>query len=584
MDNVPGNIAADARLERIEAALASLEQRVRALESGAPVAPAPAQQARIAEPGVVSESVTPGPERLDVAAGLSLVGRTFVVFGGAYLLRALTDSGRLPRGAGIALGVAYALAWLVVADRAAARGRRVSAAFHGTTAVLIGLPLLWDAPTRFALLLPNAAAGAVTAFVGLALFVSWRRALQSLAAAATLGALGVTVGLVGSTGHVAPFAVFAVLVGIATLWLGYDRDWFWLRWPAAIVANIIVLGLVSRAVAPEHRESWHAGIAVPLFLFVAYLASFAARTLVRGRLVIPFEIAQTVAALGIGLGGAVAVAHLRGGGAAALGAAAILLGVGCYAVAFAFVERRHGLGANFFFYSTLALVLTLVGTGILLPAAAFSMVSAALAVLTTWLAVRRSRLALAGHAAVYVCVAALVSGLLPWAATAFGRTLVGAPLALAGWVALAGSVVCLAMPRPIQPGVPATFASVPRLVIALVVVAGAGAVVVAALARVTAGMPADPGIVATDRTAVMALAALALAWATRYERFLELGWLLYPVLLVGAVKLLVEDFPRSKPATLFLALALYGLALIAAPRLARRPSVTAPVDRSPATR
>jgi hypothetical protein len=41
------------------------------------------------------------------------------------------------------------------------------------------------------------------------------------------------------------------------------------------------------------------------------------------------------------------------------------------------------------------------------------------------------------------------------------------------------------------------------------------------------------------------------------------------VLLVGAVKLIAEDFPHSRPATLFIALAFYGGALIAAPRIAR---------------
>ena len=37
----------------------------------------------------------------------------------------------------------------------------------------------------------------------------------------------------------------------------------------------------------------------------------------------------------------------------------------------------------------------------------------------------------------------------------------------------------------------------------------------------------------------------------------------------GGVKLAVEDLPHSKPATLFVALAFYGAALIAASRLNR---------------
>jgi hypothetical protein len=83
---------------------------------------------------------------------------------------------------------------------------------------------------------------------------------------------------------------------------------------------------------------------------------------------------------------------------------------------------------------------------------------------------------------------------------------------------------------------------------------------------------------------VIALSALALAAVARYEPLREFGWLLYPVLLIGAVKLLVEDFQRSRPATLFIALALYGVALIAAPRLVRRAAGGVPVDRRAATR
>ena len=69
------------------------------------------------------------------------------------------------------------------------------------------------------------------------------------------------------------------------------------------------------------------------------------------------------------------------------------------------------------------------------------------------------------------------------------------------------------------------------------------------------GHAADAGVVATVRTSVLATAALALAWAGRAERFRESAWLLYPVLAAGGLKLIAEDLPRSRPATLFIALA-----------------------------
>ena len=50
--------------------------------------------------------------------------------------------------------------------------------------------------------------------------------------------------------------------------------------------------------------------------------------------------------------------------------------------------------------------------------------------------------------------------------------------------------------------------------------------------------------------------------------------LVYPILVVGGIKLVVEDLRHGDPVALFAAFACYGLALIAAPRLQRRPPAT----------
>jgi len=42
-----------------------------------------------------------------------------------------------------------------------------------------------------------------------------------------------------------------------------------------------------------------------------------------------------------------------------------------------------------------------------------------------------------------------------------------------------------------------------------------------------------------------------------------------PLLVVVGLKMVAQDFKYSRPATLFIALALYGVALIVAPRLRR---------------
>ena len=90
--------------------------------------------------------------------------------------------------------------------------------------------------------------------------------------------------------------------------------------------------------------------------------------------------------------------------------------------------------------------------------------------------------------------------------------------------------------------------------------------------RLTGGLPGggvDAGILATLQTLVLALSALLLAWMGRRELFAEWGWLVYPVLAVTGLKILLQDFSRSRPATLFLTLAVYGCVLILSPRLRR---------------
>jgi len=114
---------------------------------------------------------------------------------------------------------------------------------------------------------------------------------------------------------------------------------------------------------------------------------------------------------------------------------------------------------------------------------------------------------------------------------------------------------------------------VPRFVIVLVLVLSAGGALVGYLAPVVGGGPdgsIDAGLLATIRTGVLAAATLFCAWMGRHARFREWGWLVYPVLIGTGMKMVVQDFARSRPATLFVALALYGVALILAPRMRRR--------------
>ncbi|MDO8793002.1 MAG: hypothetical protein Q7J25_00095 [Vicinamibacterales bacterium] len=599
----------DDRLERVEStvgdlerALAAIEQRLAALERerGVLAAPAPPPQP--------DDEVWAPPHvaRDEFIAILSFAGRSFVALGGAYLLRALTDSAILPQAAGIALGLAYALSWLVMADRVGAAGERVrresasrelavsgfpspgpgtgsrthavSAAFHGVVFSIIAFPLLWEATVRFKYLSPDATAAALTLVTALAFGVAVRQRLQALAWIVTLTALSAALGLIGATAIVAPFAAFLVVLGVATLWLGYANKWVVLRWPVAFVADVAVLALTLRMSNSAWAEPTLRVVAVQLLLLNGYLASIVVRTLVRARDVNGFEIVQSVAALGVGFGGTVYVARLTGSGVGVLALVNLAFGAGCYAVAFRFIARREGLQRNFYFYTSLALILILVSSALLLSRASLAPACAALAVISTWAAERVNRVALVWHGAVYLIVAGAASGLL----AAAGRALVGPvttawdPFMPPAIITLAAAAVCWMLPRPAGARTPVFSESLPRLLVATVLFWSVGGWLVGLATPPLSGTPgagADAGIVATIRTTVLAVAALALAWIGRHDRFRESAWLLYPVLMWGGLKLVLEDLPQSKPATLFVALALYGGALIFAPRISHHRTV-----------
>jgi hypothetical protein len=62
---------------------------------------------------------------------------------------------------------------------------------------------------------------------------------------------------------------------------------------------------------------------------------------------------------------------------------------------------------------------------------------------------------------------------------------------------------------------------------------------------------------------------VALAWTSRRRALPELGWFVYPLLAIGALKLVIEDLTQGNAAGLCLSLVFYGGALIGGPRLLR---------------
>lgn len=561
------------RVSELEARVAALSQSVERLEGRlAAVEGRPRQRAPTSLTALIPDD--PAADARSVAAiggSVSFVGRTMLVLAGAFLLRALTDAGTLPISLGVTLGLAYAGTWIVLADRASAAGKRASAGFHGIAAIVIGYPLLFEALNRFHLLSPAQVCALLVVLSGVALAVAARRRFEALAWFAALGGAATAIAIVPFGGRIAPSALYLVLLGVATLWLGYVRDWVYLRWPIALAANVAVVALALRAVRPGSPEGPSTLLVVGVALLVLYLGSIAARTLVLDRAVVLFEAVQTAAVIAVGLGGAAFVTARTGTGATALGVASVAMGAAAYAVAFTFAERRRHR-VNFYFYGAVALVFVLAGAGLALPGKVLPIVLGVLAVGIGALARRAGRLTLAAHAAAYGVGAIFSAGLLSAAARAtFSSPATWEPLPSAALLVLALGAGAAWLTA--NAGARHTIVErLPRLSLLAAVAIGAEAVAVHFVVPLVAGRGSatDLGALATVRTGVLVIAAFLLAWIGRAEAWREARWLVYPLLAATGLKLLLEDVSRSRPATLFLAFAAYGAALILVPRLRRR--------------
>lgn len=549
------------RLDHLEARLAAMEARPpgAADEAAAPVAAA-------AMPALAAA--------LDPFRVVTDLGRALIIVGGAFLLRALTQSGTWPPLAGVSMGLLYALVFTTLSTRAAGRGDRLRAIFDGGTGLLIGFPLILEAAVRFHLFPGVQIVLVQSAFTAIVLLAASQSRLPAVAWLA--GLAGATTGAVLAvrTGLVAPFSFYFTSLGVGALWLGYLREWRGLRWPLGAVAVLAVSGVTLRALAEPPVDSYTAAWRVQAFLVVAYLVSIAIRTLVRGRQVILFEFVQTILVVAVGLGGAIVVGRSVGSDGHLLGGFIIGFSLAAYAVAFQFLAKTTPGALNFHFYGSLALAAMMLGIWVAFDGAARAMALTAFGVALAVAWVRSRRVTLAAHLALALAAASEASGLLSLAGAAFVGAVPAAepslwPALLTYGVVLAVSAAGLAQGR----GPKLSVLETPGLALASVVVAGmAGMGTLAGVALMGAVVGADsvPPMVATFRTAVLSALMVACALIPPTGRCSLVGRLAYPLLAVTGLKLVVVDLRHSEASTLFAALACYGAALVLVPRLRKR--------------
>ena len=552
------------RIAELESRLARVEERLSVLEGKKP--------AKAAEDEPIPESTA--AHRM-VAGAPTHIGHTLLIFGGAYLLRAITDFQFVPTAIGIFMGAIYAVFWLYMAwRRSAVDATRTSAAIFGALSIVLAMPLLVEAVQHFKLLSGPQSAVALAVYCSLALGVALKRNLRTLAWIATAGAIatGLALIIVSHTAYLV--ATVLILLGLATLWIAYSKDWIGLQWLGAAGANGVVLGLVGLGTTGQWPVTANTAAVFAMFLLLAYLVSFVYRSHVQGQSVAMFEPLQALAASGIAFSAAIVAAKIGQFGLGLMGILSIVVGGSAYALAFS-PETRRVRGRNFFFYSTLGLLFVLAGSGLMLPHNAAAILWSLLAITMAVLSGRTGRVALSLQCTLLLLAAGIYSGIL---ATGL-QALAGDPgpdwpgLQATHAVVAIATVACLFIPVAQQSERWGKLARIPQLTVLALSVWEVGGLMVAVLAPVLAAAASeapDLAVLASIRTAVLSVAAVTLAISSRHWRWPEARWLAYPLLILVAIKLFSEDFPHGNAATLFVSLAFVGSAVLLVAKVIKR--------------
>ncbi|HEX3069947.1 MAG TPA: hypothetical protein VHX14_15370 [Thermoanaerobaculia bacterium] len=245
----------DERLDGLDQRLRFIEERLSLLEGG--------QRSASVKP---PETVIAAPES-DTGSGtvlLVLAGKALFVLGGAFLLRAATESAALPAQTGVLLGFLYAIGWGVAATYAARAGRRLNAVFSIVVAAIVAYPIVWEATTRFHVLSATAAA-ILLAAMSIALIAMARRfSLHSPAWIAVAGATFDALLLAYATKEVIPFALELTVAGIVAFLLTMK----FAGWLLAIESDLVAIFLIIAAVIDESKDS-RSSIVISLLLFSA---------------------------------------------------------------------------------------------------------------------------------------------------------------------------------------------------------------------------------------------------------------------------------------------------------------------------
>ena len=558
-------------IEQLSERLLELERRVSHLE-GHPAKPSLVQSgvAVAAPPQKIPATFGGFPAPRTSGGVVPTIGKAVLGFSGAYLLRAIAESGSVPKLPVLLVAILYACGWMYWAVRKHHINDFTSYTCTATS-VLILSPLLWESTVRFQILSPAFTGGVLLCFVVFALALSWHRDLQVIPWIAMLSAVMTTLGLIVATHALVPLTIALLGMCLATetgVCLGLPLS---MRAVPAFAANLAVLLLAVLMVSPDGLPDGYTAAssftlsALCLLLLAIYAGSVGIRTFVIGRQITIFDIVQSMPAFAITYYGAIRVSH--GSLAPALQVCFLVLAQVCYWGTFTrFIKEKDRL--NYRVFTAWAAALLIAGSFLLSSVNVQVPFLCAAAVLAAYLYKRTTNIALGLQSSLFLTAAVAVSPLVSYLVDALARTVPAAP-GFSVCVIVLAALVCyaIALRGPADQGnrrflwiVPAALAAfaVTSLVVAVIVWLAAGHLELAA------------SRLSVIRTIVICALALSLAFLGLRWKRMELSWIAYAAVAFGTLKLVFEDLRYGNPASLVVSFLFYGMILILLPRLTYR--------------
>ncbi len=567
--SAPANVS-PASVEQLTDRVIELERRIAALE---------AERTTLKHHAVAPTAVTPpGPPVAttwqgfpspQMPATVPVIGKAVLGIAGAYLLRALAESGAIPRIPVLLLAIVYAGLWMALAIRA--HGRTFPSFVYAATSVLILSPLLWESTVAFQYLPPGATGIILVLFCAAVLGWTSRLRLELIPWITVLAVAVTALALFFETHRLVALTLSILAIAAVTelaACFGYHRS---LRVIPALAADVAVCLTVYILSSPSGTPDGYYPatattlVALWLCLLVLYVGSIGFRSFWLNEPIPAIDNLQGAIVVLIAIFGALRASSTFV--VPALGALLLLYCAGCYWGA---LSRFSQHDRNRRTSATWAALLFVIGSLLVFPAVLQVILLCALAVLMTVLYGRSRKVSIGLHPSFFLLSAAVASQAHLHVLNSLAGTVPGAPV-WAVWILVFSAAVCYVLGSRLGEPSRRALWIVPAAVVSLVI---ASSLVVLIVGYLAPQGQLDASRISMIRTMVNCALALVLAVAGFRWKRRELVWMSYAAVGFGTLKLIFEDLRYGNPGTLVFSLLFYGVILILLPKLNSRTRIT----------